>query len=128
MWENRVERAGLELLGSRKAAPYLSGRVPARQLVPVERVQLQSKAIASAGYDGQARVLEVEFTSGRIYRYTDVPSSVYEWLVRTPNKGAYLSRMVEGRYPYSEVIEAPPAADLVEALRASIRRLDDSDA
>lgn len=77
--------------------------------------------MASVGYDDGARVLEVEFRTGRIYQYAGVPRSVYDWLLRTPDKGAYVARMIVDRYEYRDV--TPPPADVQDlgaALRASL--------
>jgi len=45
--------------------------------------------IRSVGYDRSDSVLEIEFQSGRIYRYRNVPSDVYEGLVSAASKGSY---------------------------------------
>jgi hypothetical protein len=89
----------------------------------MERVALTSKALHSAGYDASRQVLEIEFASGRVYQYDDVPQSVFEWLLKTPSKGAYVARMVTDRYAYRDVTPASPEAtqDLDAALRASLR-------
>lgn len=99
----------------------------------VERQPLKSKAVVSAGYDEAARELELEFRSGHVYRYADVPPSVYEWLLRVENKGGFVRRMVQGHYIERSVgRSAQPAAPdgsmaladtLEDALRASLDRL-----
>jgi len=86
---------------------------------------LKSRAVVSAGYDEPTRVLELEFRSGHVYRYDDVPRSLYEWLLRVENKGGFVRRMLQGRY----VEHAVPAGSaslqgtLEDALRASLDRL-----
>jgi hypothetical protein len=90
----------------------------------MERVPLTSRAVASAGYDGATRTLEIEFTSGRVYRYRDVPASVYEWLLRVPSKGVYVSRSITDRYEFEDVTHpsaAPADGDLEALLEASVR-------
>ena len=92
----------------------------------MERIQLASSAVSSAGYDAETQILELEFSSGRIYRYEGVPRGTYEWLLRAPSKGGYVARMINDRYPYRDVTPRPPAAaqDLAETLRASLRELE----
>lgn len=94
----------------------------------MERVPLASRAVASACYDDASQTLELEFATGRVYRYDGVPRSVYEWLLRAPSKGTYVSRIINGRYPHRDVTSTPePAAasgDLEEALRASLRDVE----
>jgi len=90
----------------------------------MERVPLRSRAVASAGYDAATRTLEIEFTSGRVYRYRDVPASVYEWLLRVPSKGTYVSRSIVDTYEFEDVTHpsvAPADGDLEALLEASVR-------
>jgi KTSC domain-containing protein len=89
----------------------------------VERITVESKAIISLGYDDEGQLLELEFRSGSVYRYQGVPRSVYEWLLRTPNKGVFVARQITGRYAFESVPATPatPAEQLEEALRQSLR-------
>jgi len=89
----------------------------------MERVPLESTAVRSAGYDAASSTLELEFNSGRIYQFENVPISVYQWLLRTPNKGSYVARMINPRYAYRDITDAPPRLDSDEEL---LRRLEDS--
>ena len=44
-------------------------------------------------------MLEVEFTSDRVYRYFAVPQSVYDGLMSAESVGAYFNEFVRDRYP-----------------------------
>ena len=90
-------------------------------LTGMERVPLESRAIASAGYDAETCVLELEFSSGRVYRFRDVPRGVYEWLLRVPNKGVYVSRSITSHYAYEDVTDQP-ATEEPAALEALLER------
>lgn len=90
----------------------------------MERVPVESRSLASVGYDAAAAQLEVEFHSGRVYRFEQVPESVHAWLLRTPSKGAYFNRMIRDRYRYRDVTPGEPPRDLAEALERSLDRLD----
>lgn len=104
-----------------RARPGLRGSPAMITIADMERVPLESKAVASVGYDDGERVLEIEFASGRVYRYANVPRSVYDWLLKTPAKGAYVARMIANRYEYCDVTPAPAdVQDLDAALRASL--------
>lgn len=95
----------------------------------MERTRFASRSVASAGYDASTSVLEIEFSSGRIYQFSGVPQSVFDWLVRTSSKGSYVSRMINDRYPYRDVTPAPSSvveADLAQQLQDSLRRLDEN--
>jgi hypothetical protein len=94
----------------------------------VERQQLKSNAILSAGYNLATEELELEFRSGHVYRYENVPAAVYAWLLRTENKGGYVRRMITGHYverPVFAASEERGAVSLEDALRASIERARD---
>lgn len=77
--------------------------------------------------------LELEFRSGRVYRYRAVPRGVLDWLLRSKNMGAFVTRMIVGRYAEealrpsgaSEPDGALSDASLEQALRASLARLSD---
>lgn len=88
----------------------------------MERKPISSSALASVGYDAETRDLEVEFTSGRVYRYRDVPQGTYDFLLRARHKGSYFNRMIASRYAYEEAGEGAPEQDILEALRASLER------
>jgi KTSC domain-containing protein len=59
--------------------------------------------IASVGYDASTRVLEVQFRSGSVYQYSDVPASVHRALMMASSHGSYLNRYVKGRFRYRQV-------------------------
>ncbi|MBN1362978.1 MAG: KTSC domain-containing protein [Sedimentisphaerales bacterium] len=55
------------------------------------------------GYDLDSGTLEVEFASGAIYVYFNVPAHVYDGLMRAPSKGMYLNQNIKNRYSYQQV-------------------------
>jgi hypothetical protein len=86
----------------------------------VERQSVKSSAIRSIGYRESDQTLEVEFDSGRIYQYSGVARSLYEWLLRSPSKGGIFNRMIRDQYPELDVTPVDEQ-DLEAALRASLR-------
>ncbi len=58
----------------------------------MERVTVTSSNIKSIGYDGQSRILEVEFLDGAVYEYYDVPAHVHAGLMSAQSHGAYFCR------------------------------------
>lgn len=66
-------------------------------------MSLDSEALHSVGYDAARRVLEVEFSSGRVYQYFDVPRQEVERLLRADSHGAYFSGHMRDRYRYEQV-------------------------
>ncbi|TCZ88385.1 KTSC domain-containing protein [Lysobacter sp. N42] len=69
----------------------------------MDRIPLESEALASVGYDPARHVLEVEFTSGRVYQYFDVPEHEVRRLLEAPSQGAYFSERLRDRYRYELV-------------------------
>ena len=59
--------------------------------------------VASIGYDEASETLEVEFTSGSIYQYYDVPISIYQKFMQARSKGKFMDEYIMDEYPYSRV-------------------------
>jgi hypothetical protein len=66
----------------------------------MHRQTVSSSAISSVGYDERSAVLEVEFSSGAVYDYLQVPEKVYRALLKAPSKGSFVSRRVRDRYEF----------------------------
>ena len=69
----------------------------------MRRQPLDSGAIASAGYDGATAVLELEFTSGEVYRYFAVPPSVHRGLRAADSAGRFFREHIRDVYPAQHV-------------------------
>jgi hypothetical protein len=72
-----------------------------KRLSTVKRQKVVSSNLRSVGYDEAARVLEVEFQNGRVYRYLDVPREVYEELMSADSLGRYFNEYIRESYQYS---------------------------
>ena len=60
--------------------------------------QLSSSMITRATYDPETETLSVQFTSGRVYDYPDVPISVYMGLLEADSPGRYFHANIGGVY------------------------------
>jgi len=69
----------------------------------VRRHRLESTAIASAGYDADTAVLELEFASGDVYRYFAVPPSVHRGLREADSAGRFFRERIRDVYPVEQV-------------------------
>jgi hypothetical protein len=69
----------------------------------MERVRLESSVIRSVGYRPETAELEIEFTSGDLYRYFAVPPSVYRGLLDSESAGRFLQQNIRDEYPYIRV-------------------------
>jgi hypothetical protein len=66
----------------------------------MDRHSVESTVIRAVGH---TRVLEIEFESGRVYQYYDVPEDIYEAILASDSKGRYFNTHVRGKYPYQEI-------------------------
>ena len=69
----------------------------------MRRQRLDSAAIASAGYDADTAVLELEFTSGDVYRYFAVPPSVHRALREADSAGRFFQEKIRDVYPVEQI-------------------------
>jgi len=68
----------------------------------MNRIPVSSSNINSIGYDRQSRVLEVEFSSGDVYQYFDVPEHLYNVLMGTSSKGQFLNEHIKYNFRYQK--------------------------
>ncbi len=73
-------------------------------LEPSESIEVESSIITRIGYNASTKTLHVEFRSGRIYQYFDVPEKEYEDLKNASSAGSYFSRAIRPKYPSAEVV------------------------
>lgn len=69
----------------------------------MKRTAVASATLASIGYDEGTQTLEVEFRSGIVYRYFNVPVAVHTELISASSLGKYLSAHIKGQYGYARV-------------------------
>jgi hypothetical protein len=69
----------------------------------LNRTDVTSSTVASVGYDPGSLTLEVEFTSGAVYQYFDVPETVYRELVTADSLGAYLNHNIKNSYRFAKL-------------------------
>lgn len=67
----------------------------------MNRTPVISSHVASVGYDPSTMTLEVEFLSGRVYQYFDVPESLYQGLMSASSVGKFLNQNIKGFYRYT---------------------------
>jgi hypothetical protein len=61
----------------------------------IPRQRVQSSALASIGYSKRLHILEIEFVNGAIYRYDEIPPSVYRELIRRIRKRVTTIRILK---------------------------------
>lgn len=70
----------------------------------MERKPVISSNINSIGYDEQSSILEVEFNSGRIYQYFNVPKVIYIALMSASSHGTYFNQNVRTSFSYKRIV------------------------
>ena len=56
----------------------------------MKRIPVTSSMVRSVGYDQSTQMLELQFTSGHIYRYAGVPEDVHRDLMEAESKGHFV--------------------------------------
>lgn len=70
----------------------------------MERTPVSSSNLQSVGYDSDEEILEIEFYSGGVYQYFNVPPSRYEGLMSASSKGSYFDAYIKkAGYRYRKV-------------------------
>jgi hypothetical protein len=61
----------------------------------MDRKKVNSSAIRSVGYDERNRLLEMEFSDGRIVQYSGVSAEIHRRLMSAPSLVSYFRDNVE---------------------------------
>jgi len=69
----------------------------------MQLVTVDSSMIHAVGYDKETQELEVVYTSGKIWRYTNVPEQIYQQLLAAESKGSFMRSCIIGMYPEYKV-------------------------
>jgi hypothetical protein len=67
----------------------------------MQREAVVSSAVRSVGYEDGT--LEIEFVSGRVYQYFDVPERLYRELMRATSIGTFFNERIRDRFRYARV-------------------------
>jgi hypothetical protein len=67
------------------------------------RQPVQSSDLRSVGYDDQQKILEIEFNSGGIYQYHNVPVEIHLSLMAASSKGKFCHGYIKNKYSFRRV-------------------------
>jgi KTSC domain len=70
----------------------------------MDRKAVKSSMLNSIGYDTDTQTLELEFKSGEVWQYMDVPAEEFEGLMNAPSHGGYARNNIIGSYHESRVL------------------------
>lgn len=68
----------------------------------MQRTTVSSSNIRSIGYNLQSAILEVEFASGDVYQYFDVPEHLYRQFLSASSQGQFLNDYIRYNYRYQK--------------------------
>lgn len=69
----------------------------------MQRIRVSSSNLASVGYDPSTSTLEIEFNSGGIYQYYNVPANIYQGLMSASSHGQYFHRHIKDVYRFRKI-------------------------
>jgi hypothetical protein len=69
----------------------------------MDRILVNSSNIITIGYNADSKILEVEFRTGKVYQYEDVPEDIYQELMAASSKGQFFHDNVMNQYNFTEV-------------------------
>lgn len=64
---------------------------------------MQSSNIYAAGYDAASHTLEIEFATGSVYQYHDVPPETWQQFQSDSSKGTFYNKKIKGKYEGREL-------------------------
>ena len=69
----------------------------------MERVAVQSRDLAIVGYDLKSQMLEITFRRGGVYRYQNVPETIFKGLMAAASHGTYFNQNIKDKYRCEKV-------------------------
>ena len=76
----------------------------------LDRKPVRSSDLSSVGYDERRQLLEIEFRSGGIYRYLEVPKETFSGLMDSESKGRYFATHIRDRFRHERLRPSSSAA------------------
>ena len=66
----------------------------------IRMIGVNSSNVAAIGYCDVCRVLQVDFSNRKRYRYQDVPSQVFDSFLAAPSKGRFLNSVIKSEFGF----------------------------
>lgn len=92
-----------ELAEAVSAPPERSDKLNIWEGFSMRTTPIDSTAIARVGYDVATRTLRLEFRSGRIYDYVEVPPEIYKQVLNADSAGEFVNLEIKPNFDCSEV-------------------------
>lgn len=69
----------------------------------MDMLPVVSSNLSAVGYDAANQQLYVQFHSGSVYVYSNVPQTIYKSLMRAESKGSYHAAYIKHSFPYRRI-------------------------
>ena len=86
------------LIAARSADCAEPSPTPSHITSRIRRQPVESTAIAKIGYSKRRHILEIEFVNCAVYRYLDVPVTVYRDLISAESKARFYDSNIRRHY------------------------------
>ncbi|HEX8372586.1 MAG TPA: KTSC domain-containing protein [Chthoniobacterales bacterium] len=74
-----------------------------RKANQIKLIAVDSETMRSVGYDAKEQLLQIEFVSGKLYQYSNVPAAVYQRLLGAESKGGFFNAAIKDSYPFEKL-------------------------
>lgn len=71
----------------------------------MESYRINSTVIKTIQYDEENKILELEFWSGGVYQYKDLPKYMLEWLINAPSVWKFFEDNIRNYYYYKKTAD-----------------------
>ena len=85
-----------------KNLPFEASR-PRKEALKMHRTAVTANGINQVGYEDGSEILEIEFSSGKVFQFFNVPSKMFQQLMDTPHKEFFYERNIHERFPYQRI-------------------------
>lgn len=69
----------------------------------IDMLPVESSNVKSVGYDADSQTLAIEFKSGGVYHYEDVPKQTFADLMAAESPGKYVRSKIVGSFKHEKM-------------------------